>query len=84
MKSITIHNIEDELEALIVEKSKKEGTSLNKTIKKLLRKALNISKDEDTSFSNFSEFLGIWEEEEYKEFETKISDFEKIEKEDWQ
>lgn len=42
MKSITIHNIDDELEAIIREKSKKEGKSLNKIIQDLLRKALGI------------------------------------------
>ena len=36
MKLITIHDLEDSLEALIQEKAREEGLSLNKTVKMLL------------------------------------------------
>ena len=45
MKSITIHNLDDKLDSLIREKAKKQGISLNKTIKTLLRKSLGLGKN---------------------------------------
>lgn len=43
MKSITIHKLDDELEAVLVEKAQEEGLSQNQLIKQLLRKALGLN-----------------------------------------
>lgn len=42
MKSITIHDLDESLEAGIEEKARAEGRSLNKTVKVLLRQALGL------------------------------------------
>ena len=42
MKSITIHGLDEGLEAMIEEKARQEGLSLNKTVKMLLREALGL------------------------------------------
>jgi len=42
VKSITIHDLDESTEALIEEKARKEGLSLNKTVKMLLRQALGL------------------------------------------
>ena len=42
MKSITIHNLEDRLVAMIERIADQEGNSLNKTIKGLLASALGL------------------------------------------
>ena len=85
MKSITIHNLDDELETLILEKSKKEGQSLNKTIQNLLRKALGIKNKENDDFKQeYMEFYGIWSDEDKKEFNEKIADLNRVQPEDWE
>lgn len=81
MKSITIHDLDDALDRLIQEKADKEGTSLNKTIKKLLQQSLGLSRQPKKH--DFSAFCGIWSKKEYEEFERSVKDFERIDREDW-
>lgn len=84
MKSITIHNLDDPLNTLIREKAKNEGMSLNYTIKKLLAEALGLSprKGEDRE-KDFLDLFGVWSNKEAREFHKQVSDFEKINREDW-
>ena len=85
MKSITLHNLDDKLVALIEKKSKATGKSLNKTIKELVRQALGITKDvSDVKREEFSEFFGIWTQEDFLEFQDNVLDFEKVDPADWQ
>lgn len=85
MKSITIHNLDPELEKGITSKSRRLGLSLNKTIKKLLRQSMNLSpKKKSNKKTDFSDLAGTWTQEEYEEFERNTKDQEKIFKEDWQ
>lgn len=81
MKSITIHALDDTLDRLLQEKANQYGTSLNQTIKGLLKEALGISKQQKRF--DFSEFSGIWTKKEFKEFERAVKDFEKIDPRDW-
>ncbi|MBN2441245.1 MAG: hypothetical protein JXJ04_07855 [Spirochaetales bacterium] len=84
MKSITIHNLDDELETLIREESKKEGKSLNKTIQNLLRKALGLkNRENEVVNEEYQEFYGIWTDEDEKEFNENIADLNKVQPEDW-
>ena len=84
MKSITIHNLDDPLNTLIREKAKTEGLSLNNTIKKLLAEALGLSPKKDGEREkDFLDLFGSWSEEEVKEFNRQVGDFEKIDREDW-
>lgn len=48
MKSITIHGLDEPLWAMLKSVADAEGTSLNKTIKRLLEKALGITPGEVT------------------------------------
>lgn len=80
-KSITIHNLDETLAQMIEQRAKEEGNSLNKTIKELLRKSLGISKNQKRA--DFSEFCGLWSDEEFKEFEENTKIFERIDPEDW-
>lgn len=81
MKSITIHNLDDQLDKLLREKAEQEETSLNKVIKNLLHESLGISKQQQKH--DFSEFCGVWSKEEFEEFEDSTKDFEKIDSQDW-
>ena len=85
MKSITIHNLDSTLELLIQEKARKEGLSLNKTVKLLLCDALGInpapSKDRK---EDFADFCGVWSESDQLEFEQNTKDFQQVDQRDWQ
>ncbi len=84
MKSITIHGLNDQISQKITETAQNKGQSLNKTIKELLEKALGLTPQGSKDYRNdFSEFLGVWSEEDSKEFETSIRDFEKVDPGAW-
>ena len=68
MKSITIHKIDDETEKRLTELAAKEGVSLNRLIKSVLRESLGIEGKSRNNESDFAEFCGIWSEEDFKEF----------------
>lgn len=81
MKSLTIHNLDDTLDSVIRERAQREGTSLNKMIKKLLTESLGVAKKRKRS--DFSEFTGLWSKREFRNFEKAAQDFEKIDQQDW-
>ncbi len=84
MKSITLHGIDSKLDDLIKRKARKQGQSLNKTIKNLLEKSLGLNSDlESDRRKEFADLFGIWSKDEVKEFEKHTKDFEKIDNEDW-
>ena len=72
MKSITIHDLDPKMEALIREKARKGGTSLNKTIKSLLRKSLGLDPGCETDRGDdFADLFGIWTEKDEGEFKKR-------------
>lgn len=85
MKSITIHNLDEQTSELIKEKADSLGLSLNKTIKLLLKNALGLKPhDKDVKKKEFLDLFGIWDEDDKKAFNTNTADLNKIDKSDWQ
>ncbi|WP_304224810.1 hypothetical protein [Gracilinema caldarium] len=82
MKSITIHGIDAELEQKITEIANETGYSQNRTIKYILQKTLKTDK-KVSKRDSFLDLFGTWSDEEKKDFETRISDFETIQISDW-
>jgi len=82
MKSITIHGIDDELVKEIEKRANEEGTSLNHTIKQLLRQVFGLGKNQKP-VHDFSDLCGVWSAAELREFEDKTADFARIQNEDW-
>lgn len=83
MKSITIHGLEEPLNTLIREKAKIQSLSLNKTIKKLLEDALNITQKPMNYKEDFIEFLGCWDQQQANEFNQITEECTQIDAEDW-
>ncbi len=84
MKSITIHNLEDSLALLIQEKAKKQGMSLNKTIKMLLRKSLGLNNKREDNKEQFLDLFGVWTKNDEKQFIKKVEVFNKVDEKDWE
>lgn len=84
VKSITIHALEDNLAQLISDKAERQGTSLNQTIKMLLRESLGITVDTAKNrMANFKDIFGGWSKSDEKAFYGKVADFERVDREDW-
>ena len=82
MKTITLHKINKTLDLHIRRRAKKEKKSLNRAIQDMLEEHTGIKKQ--MKRDDFNEFLGLWNEKEYKEFKKSVSEFEKINKSDWE
>lgn len=82
MKSITLHNLDEELYRMISISAKQNHRSLNQEVKdKLSNFFFNKSSlDEPKSFIGFS---GLWDDEDVLEFIEKTRDFEIISESDW-
>ncbi len=83
MKSITIHNLNDQASKKLDELAKKQGQSLNKMIKKILYSALGLNNESRTNREYFQEFVGVWDSDQLKEFEQNSAEFNNIDHRDW-
>ena len=85
MKSITIHGLDDPLDSLIRQRAKRKGTSLNKTIKKLLEESLGVRPVTDRGHrEDFLDLFGVWSDADLRDFERSTRDLAKIDPEDWE
>lgn len=84
MKSITVHGIDDELTQLISDQAQQHGTSLNQTIKMLLRQSLGVSYNTAKKRqAAFADIFGVWSKADEKAFLGKIKEVEYVDREDW-
>ncbi|MCI5149667.1 MAG: hypothetical protein D3916_09815 [Candidatus Electrothrix sp. MAN1_4] len=82
MKSITIHDIDNDLFRKISEKSKKYGLSQNRTVKFILQNTL-LSDKKAAKREMFSDLFGKWTKAEKMEFDKNIKDLEEVNESDW-
>jgi hypothetical protein len=84
MKAITIHGLEDCVWALLRERAKEQGTSVNATVKGILEQAVGVKRSRQQPHrKDFEEFCGMWTAEEYEEFREATAADRRIEPEDW-
>lgn len=77
---------DDELAAEIEEIAESEGLSLNQTVVRLLRKAAGLDRSResaDTIGRSLDWFIGSWDEEQARELDEAVRDFERIDEELW-
>lgn len=78
MKSLTIHNIENEIVEAIEKMAQATGLSQNEVVKKLLRKALELETSGKPK-RDLSAFYGAWTTDEVTAFEQSLKGFDQIE-----
>ena len=80
MHSTTLHNLDDALYALLKQKARKEGKSLNRAIQELLAEAVGLKKKavHRAKKDVYTELCGAMTASELKEMEEAERDF------DWQ
>lgn len=82
MKSITIHKLDPDLYARLVKQAEAEDLSLNKLIKKLLRRSLKLDPQAPKKI-DFSSIAGSWSKAEFETFSESVSDFNEIDMNEW-
>jgi hypothetical protein len=81
---MTIRGLDELTMKALKEKAKQQGMSVNSTLVKLLQEELGLKKKKRTVVHNDLDFLaGTWSGKDYKEFQKKIEDFEKIDETAW-
>ena len=84
MKSITIHGVDEQLANRLKQLAESEGTSVNRTVKRLLEQALGMKpRALQHNREQFEQFLGLWSEEERAAFERGTEEFEHVLDSDW-
>ena len=85
MKSITIHKLDPDLAEQLEKRAKRDGSSVNQTVKRLLRSALGLRKPEQTDHrDDFMDLFGSWTAEEATAFETRIAETRVHDANDWE
>ncbi len=84
MSVMTVRGIDDKVLRALKEKAKKEGTSVNATLLRVLREALGLEKKIRTiAYDDLDHLAGTWSKKDYSEFQSKIDDFEKVDDKMW-
>ena len=85
MSTLTIHALDATVEKRIRSKAKRDGRSLNQTLKELLAASTGVrSLPNSDHRAEFAEFHGIWNAQDAREFQAATADFEKVDQADWQ
>ncbi len=85
MKSITIHGLDEHLDRTIRDLADREGLSMNKTIKKVLRSALGLDDQGITTRrEQFTDLFGTWTKQDLVEFQENITSLSQVDPSDWQ
>lgn len=84
MKSITIHKLDSDLAEQLEKRAKRDGSSLNRTVKSILRNALGLSKPALIDHRNdFLDLFGSTPKEEAEEVQKRIDEARTIDPSDW-
>ena len=84
MGAITIRGIDNEIAKALKERAKKEDTSINSIVLRIVREALGLEKKKRTViYTDLDHLAGTWDKKDYAEFQRKIADFETIDKNIW-
>jgi len=76
---MTIRGLDDLTIKALKEKAKKEGSSVNAALVKLLQEELGIKKKKRTVvYNDLDHLAGTWSDKDYKEFLQLTADFAKI------
>lgn len=85
MKTITLRNIDPELEKALTEKAELESISLNSVVLRVLQEAFGLRKRPRRERNpQLEELAGSWSEEDQAEFEKNTVAFNKVDEVLWQ
>lgn len=82
MKALTVRNVDRRLAQALDEERKRRGTSLNRTVLDLLRRALGLDPEQPAS-NGLGKLAGTWSEDEHRELEKAMAPFEQVDEELW-
>ena len=82
MSSITIHDLDRELDRRLSDEAKRRKTSKNRLVKELLAASLGLPVSGGYA-DDYREFCGLWTAEEAAEFDMNQASNRRIDQDDW-
>lgn len=82
MSTITLHNLDSDLDQRLRNLAEEQGTSLNRLIQSILKSSLGLAGTR-TPAHDFSEFLNTWTPEEAVEFDQATAELSMVEEDEW-
>jgi len=77
--------MDENLSRLLEERARREGISINRLVKRLLRSALGLEKEPEPDHrAEFLDLFGTWPERKTADFHKRIEELETIEPQDWE
>ena len=84
MKSFTIHKVDAETAATLEERARREDSSVNQLLKRLLRGALGLEEPAKVNHrAEFEDLFATWSPQEARAFDKAMCEFEQIHEADW-
>jgi hypothetical protein len=86
MSSITLHNLDNSLYAMLKKKAREDGKSMNRVIQELLAESMGQKKRPQKKGKvrdEYAELCGAMPSEELKRMENAEKEFEVIDERDW-
>ncbi|MDQ8180820.1 hypothetical protein [Pelagicoccus sp. SDUM812005] len=85
MKSITIHKLDADLAEQLEKRARRDGTSLNRTVKSILRTSLGLDRKAiEDHRSDFTDLFGSWSQEDASAFDERTSKVQTVNSSDWE
>ena len=84
MGTVTLRGIDDAVTGALKEKARREDTSVNTVLLKIIKESLGIEKKKrNVVYHDLDHLAGTWTAEDLTEFERATAAFDKIDEEMW-
>lgn len=84
MATITLRGIDEAISGALKEKARREATSVNAVLLKILRESLGIEKKKRrVVYNDLDHLAGTWSEKDVADFERATAVFERIDEDMW-
>ncbi len=84
MTTMTLRGIDDTISCALKERARREDTSVNTVMIKILKESLGIEKKKRTAvYDDLDHLAGTWNEQDSAEFVQATAVFEKVDEDMW-
>ncbi|HMK61239.1 MAG TPA: hypothetical protein VK452_08875 [Dissulfurispiraceae bacterium] len=84
MSTMTIRGLDAPTIKALKERAAREGTSVNASIVNMLKETLGLKKKRrSVEYNDLDHLAGTWSAKDFREFQKKVEDFEKIDEQIW-
>ena len=84
MTTMTLRSIDDAISGALKEKARREDTSVNAVMLRILKESLGIDKKKRNAvYDDLDHLAGTWSAQDAAEFESATAVFEKVDEDMW-